>query len=175
MAFTTRKFHRVLSPGLFVLVATSAVTGVAYRAGKKWFGVDGQTGQSIMEWHTGEWLGPAWSPYYVIVTGLGLLFLIATGLIMLRRRGGKGFARWGHRVLGGVLLLPLTATAATGVLYKVGQAWFGISEEFADLLMTIHEGAWLGKHLKVWYVVVTGGGLLAMGLFGLLLLRRKRS
>jgi hypothetical protein len=72
-----------------------------------------------------------------------------------------------------VLLLPLAATAVTGVLYKTGQAWFGISEETADLLMTIHEGAWLGRGVKVYYSVVTGGGLLALGLFGLALLRRK--
>ena len=174
MAFPTRKLHRRLSPFLFVLIAVSAVTGVAYRAGKKWFGMSGQTGQAVMEWHTGEWLGPALSPFYMLVTGLGLLFLIASGLFMLRQRGGKGIARWWHRLLGGVLLLPLAATSITGVLYKSGQAWFGLSEDTADLLMTIHEGAWLGKNLKVWYVVVTGCGLLAMGLFGLVLLRRKR-
>ena len=73
-----------------------------------------------------------------------------------------------------MLLLTLAATAITGVNYKTGQGWFGLSEDTADLLMTIHEGAWLGKNLKVWYVVVTGCGLLAMGLFGLVLLRRKR-
>ena len=174
MAFPTRKLHRWLSPFLFVLIAASAVTGLAYRAGKQWFGMDGQTGQAVMEWHTGEWLGPALSPFYVLVTGLGLLFLIVTGLFMLRQWGGKGIARWWHRALGVVLLLPLAATAITGVLYKTGQAWFGISEETADLLMIIHEGAWLGRGLKVWYVVVTGSGLLAMGLFGLVLLRRKR-
>jgi hypothetical protein len=39
--------------------------------------------------------------------------------------------------------------------------------------MTIHEGAWLGRGLKVYYSVVTGCGLLALGIFGLLL-RRKR-
>lgn len=173
MAFTTRKLHRALSPVLFALLAVSAITGVTYRAGKKWFGMSGQTGQAVMEWHAGEWLGPALSPFYVLVTGLGLLFLIVTGLFMLRQRAGKGAARWWHRALGAVLLLPLTATAISGVLYKTGQAWFGISEETADLLMTIHEGAWLGKHLKLWYVVFTGSGLLALGLCGLALIRRK--
>lgn len=174
MALPTRKLHRVLSPVLFVLLAVSAVTGIVYRAGKNWFGMGGQTGQAVMEWHTGEWLGPAWSPFYVLITGLGLLFLIVTGLLMLRQRAGKGAARWWHRVFGGVLLLPLAATAITGVLYKIGQAWFGISEETADFLMTIHEGAWLGRSLKLWYVIVTGSGLLAMGVFGLALLSRKR-
>ena len=168
-----RKFHRIFSPYLFVLVAVSAATGVAYRAGKKWFGMDGQTGQAVMEWHTGEWLGPTLSPFYVLLAGAALLFLIISGAALLRQKAGKGTARVWHRVLGAVLLLPLAATAVTGMLYKTGQAWFGISEETADLLMTIHEGAWLGRGLKVYYSVLTGGGLLALGFFGLALLRRK--
>jgi hypothetical protein len=40
--------------------------------------------------------------------------------------------------------------------------------------MTIHEGAWLGRGLKVYYVVFMGCGLLALGIFGLALLLRKR-
>ena len=170
-----RKLHRKLSPWLFALAAVSAVTGVVFRAGKKWFGMDGQTGQSVMEWHTGEWLGPALSPFYVLLSGLALLFLIVTGAAMLWQKAGKGTARTWHRVLGVVLLLPLGATAFTGMLYKTGQAWFGISEDTAHLLMTIHEGAWLGRNLKVYYSVVTGCGLLALGFLGLALLRRKKS
>lgn len=168
-----RQLHRNISPWLFVLVAASAVTGIAYRAGKKWFGMDGQTGQAVMEWHTGEWLGPTLSTFYVLLTGAALLFLLVTGAAMLWQRGGKGMARCWHRVLGIVLLLPLAATALSGMLYKTGIAWFGISEETADLLMTIHEGAWLGRGLKVYYVVLIGGGLLALGAFGLALLRKK--
>ncbi len=169
-----RKLHRKLSPWLFALVAVSAVTGVVYRAGKKWFGMDGQTGQSVMEWHTGEWLGPALSPFYVLAAGLALLFLVVTGATILWQRAGKGTARRWHRVLGAVLLLPLAATAVTGMLYKTGQAWFGISEETARLLMTIHEGAWLGRGNKVYYSVLTGCGLLALGFFGLALRRGKK-
>lgn len=169
-----RKLHRKLSPFLFVLVAVSAVTGIAYRAGKKWFGMDGQTGQSVMEWHTGEWLGAALSPFYVLLTGAGLLFLLFTGAAMLWQRTGKGTARVWHRVLGAVFLLPLAATAVTGILYETGQAWFGISEDTADLLMTIHEGAWLGRGFKVYYSLLIGCGLLSLGFFGLALLRRAR-
>jgi hypothetical protein len=169
-----RKLHRKLSPWLFALVAVSAVTGVAFRAGKKWFGMDGQTGQSVMEWHTGEWLGPALSPFYVLAAGTALLLLAVTGATILWQRAGKGAARRWHRVLGAVLLLPLAATAVTGMLFEAGQTWFGISEDTARLLMKIHEGAWLGRGPKVYYSVVLGGGLLALGFFGLTLRRRKR-
>ena len=80
-----------------------------------------------------------------------------------------------HRLLGIALLLPLTATALTGMAYKFGEDYFGISEETADLLMDIHEGAWLGKELKVYYVLAVGLGLLGAGLLGLgILLPKKR-
>lgn len=75
--------------------------------------------------------------------------------------------RLGHRILGAVLLLPLAATALSGILYKAGESWFGIREETADLLMTIHGGGWLRKGLKVYYSVAVGGGVLVLGFLGL--------
>lgn len=174
MRAAIRRFHRSLAPFIFPLVAVSAVTGVAYRAGKKWCGMDGQTGQALMEWHTGEWLGPALSPLYVLLVGCALLFLLFSGAAMLWQKAGAGQVRLGHRILGAAMLLPLTATAVTGVLYKFGQAWFGISEETADILMTIHEGGWLGKSLKAYYSVVVGGGLFGLGILGLALMSKRK-
>lgn len=166
---TARSLHRLLSPVLFVIVGVSAVTGLAFRVGKKWFGVDGQTGQAIMGIHTGEWLGDLASPFYVLLAGTALLFLVFTGFSMLAKGRPKGAVRLWHRVLGGILLLPLAATAITGMIYQAGHSWFALSEETSDLLMTIHEGAWLGKNYKVWYVLVIGLGVLALGVSGLVL------
>jgi len=45
-----------------VLLALSAVTGLAYRVGKKWFGVDKEGGNFIMSIHTGEWAGSFFLP-----------------------------------------------------------------------------------------------------------------
>ncbi len=173
---TARSLHRFLSPVLFIIVGVSAVTGLAFRVGKRWFGVDGQTGQAIMEIHTGEWLGDGASPFYVLLAGVALLFIIFTGFSMLAKGRPKGAVRLWHRVLGGILLLPLAATAITGIIFQAGHSWFAISEDTSELLMNIHEGAWLGKNHKVWYVLVTGLGLLALGVSGLMLrLPKKRA
>lgn len=175
MRQAVRRLHRKFSLFLFALVAVSAATGVSFRVGKKWLGMDGQTGQTVMAWHTGEWLGDEFSIYYVILAGSALLFLLITGVpMLLQKAGGSPFRHW-HRVLGAILFLPLAVTAVTGILYKAGQAWFGITEETADLLMTIHEGGWLGKNLKVYYSVVVGGGFLALGALGLATLRKRPS
>lgn len=170
-----RALHRRLAPWLFILLALAAVTGLAYRVGKKWFGVDKEAGNFIMSIHTGEWAGSIFSTAQVLVTGFGLLFLLGSGLAIFRKSKSRQPMRLFHRLLGIVLLLPLTATAITGMAYKIGEDYFGISEETADLLMDIHEGGWLGKELKVYYVLAVGLGLLGAGLLGLgILLPKKR-
>ncbi len=171
-----RALHRRLAPWLFVLLALSAVTGLAYRVGKKWFGVDKETGNFIMSIHTGEWAGSVFSSIQILAVGLGLLFLLGSGAAMFLKSKSRQPMRLFHRLLGIALLLPLTVTALTGMAYKFGKDYCGISDETADLLMDIHEGAWLGKELKVYYVLILGLGLLAAGLFGLgILLPKKRT
>lgn len=170
-----RKLHRQLAPWLFVILAVSALTGMGYRLGRRWFGLERDSVGWLMDVHTGEWLGAALSPFYVLVAGLGLVFLLVTGLVMLRQRGSKIRVRVWHRVLGAVLLLPLLATAVTGAAYKVGFAWLGWGKGDGEWLMTIHEGAWLGPDLKPFYVLLTGGGLLALGLLGVAIILRRKS
>jgi len=165
-----RFFHRWVSPWLFVLLAVSAVTGVGYRVGRAWFGLDRQTGNLLMEIHAGEWLGKAGSPFYVLLAGAGLLALVASGAVMLIRGWNAKGVRWWHRLLGAILLLPLTASAVTGILAKWGHEWFGFSKRTGGLLMSIHQGSWLGKEARVYYVLVVGLGLLLLGIMGMRLL-----
>ncbi len=82
-----------------------------------------------MEIHTGEWISPTFSPFYVLIVGGGLLFLLVSGALLARQRSRAKGARFWHRLLGVILLLPLTATAVTGILYKLGQEWFDFSED----------------------------------------------
>ena len=169
-------FERVANGAAILPLAISAITGIGYRIGKKWFGVDKETGNFLMDLHTGEWAGSIFSTAQVLVAGLGLLFILGTGVAIFLKSKSRAPMRLFHRLLGILLLLPLAATALTGVGYKLGEEYFGISEETADLLMHIHEGAWLGKEAKVYYVLVLGLGLLAAGLLGLgILLPKKRS
>lgn len=159
---------------LLVLLSLSAGTGLLYRLGRKWFGMERETGQVILEIHTGEWIGDTFSSYYIQVVGAGLLLLILSGVPMLFKGVAKTQARRWHRFLALVLALPLAATAISGMLYGVGLHWLEFSEETNDLLLSIHEGAWLGPDLKVFYVLLLGTGLLALGLFGLLILLPKK-
>lgn len=169
-----RTFHRRVGPWLFPLLIVSAVTGLSYRVGRAWFGMEDDIGDKLMSVHSGEWISEKFSPFYVLLVGGGLLCLIAGGVcLVFTSKARKGARRW-HRIVGAVLALPLAATAATGVLFKLGDEWFGFSTETKKLLMIIHQGSWLGAQARVYYMIVIGLGLLALGILGLALLKFPR-
>lgn len=172
---TPRKFHRILSLWLLIPLLLSAVTGMAYRIGRTWFGISKEAGHRILEFHDGKWLGDAFSTAYVIVAGLGLLALVATGFHFIRIGRAPGRRLTWHRILGIVFLLPLATTAITGITYKLGKDWFGFSETSLKLVMNIHQGTWLGPDARAYYILIIGAGLLSLGITGLGMAFRKRS
>jgi hypothetical protein len=164
-----RIFHRRVLPFLFPLIALTALTGMIYRVGRAWFGMDRTTGDLVLNIHTGGWMGDGVSPFYVLLVGFSLLAALLTGGAYLVRKGGGGWLRRSHRLLGLVFLLPLLVTAGTGILFEAGETWLHFPESTSKLLMTLHEGRWLGKGGRVYYVLVTGSALLGVGVIGLAL------
>ncbi|NJL01496.1 MAG: PepSY domain-containing protein [Spirulinaceae cyanobacterium RM2_2_10] len=61
-----------------------------------------------------------------------------------------------------IILLPFLVTAFTGVAYRLGKSWFGLSRDQVHFLMVIHEGEYLGDFLEPLYVLLNGLGLLFM-------------
>lgn len=78
-----------------------------------------------------------------------------------------------HRKIAPVLFLPLLLTALTGVMYRVGRAWLGVPDNVAEVLMSIHEGRFLGSPLAPFYVLSMGLGLVVLLATGLKLVKRK--
>lgn len=76
-----------------------------------------------------------------------------------------------HRKIAPILFLPLLLSALTGVSYRIGRSWFGLSNEFGNLMMTIHEGRYLGKPLVPIYVLLTGLGLIGIVITGISMLK----
>lgn len=80
-----------------------------------------------------------------------------------------------HRQLAPILFLPLLASALTGVVYRLGKSWFGVSNSVGDVLMTIHQGEYLGKRLVPIYIILISLGILGMSVTGTHLLDRRSS
>jgi hypothetical protein len=97
-AVRLRNLHASLAPLVFVPLLLTVTTGVGYRLLRDWGGLDRQASHVLMVLHEGEWLrrwlGPTGETLYVLLNGLGLLWMLATGAALawqrLRRRLGRG-------------------------------------------------------------------------------------
>ena len=74
-----------------------------------------------------------------------------------------------HRKIAPIIFLPLLLTALTGVSYRIGKSWFGLSEEFGDAMMFIHQGTWLGPQLRPFYVLLNALGAIGMIITGIIM------
>lgn len=168
-----RPLHRLLSPWLVLPLFVSAATGMAYRFGRTWFGIEKPVGARILEFHTGAAFGEIYETAFMAVSGLGLLALtVSGGWLLWRSRAKQGARRW-HRVAAWGMLPPLLATSVTGLGYHFGEAWFGFEKDTLKLLMNIHQGSWLGPKLRAFYILLVGGGLLTLMGTGVALLMKK--
>lgn len=79
-----------------------------------------------------------------------------------------------HRQIAPVIFLPLFLTALTGLGYRVGRSWFGLSDAFGERLISLHEGRFLGAPLVPVYVLLVGLGLLGAIATGIAKIQQRR-
>lgn len=171
-----RILHRKLSPWMFPFLIFSAITGLMYRVGRAWFAMSKETGGNILQLHAGEWLGVNGSVLYLFIIGTSLGLLVLSGFWMwFTSPTPKAPVRKYHRLLAIVLALPLLLTAVTGVVYQAGSKWFHFGEDRLKLLLSLHQGSWLGAAARPYYVIILGTGLIALCLTGLRMLIRKNA
>jgi hypothetical protein len=79
----------------------SGLTGVGYRVLRDWGGLSRDQTHPLMVLHEGEWLkpwvGPAGETLYVLLNGLGLLWMLVTGGFMAGERLRRRWSRRGGR------------------------------------------------------------------------------
>ena len=171
-----RILHRKLSPWVLPFLLLSAVTGLTYRTGRTWFAMSKETGGKILHLHSGEWLGENGSVFYILVIGTALALLVLSGFWMwFTSPTPKAPVRKWHRLIAMVLALPLLLTAVTGIAYQTGSKWLHFSEDRLELLLSLHEGSWLGPTARPFYILILGTGLIALCLTALRMLIRKKT
>jgi hypothetical protein len=67
-----------------------------------------------------------------------------------------------HRNIAPILFLPLLIGSLTGIAYRLGRSWFGMTSEQAEIFLVLHQGDYLGSFLKPIYVRLVGVGLAVM-------------
>jgi uncharacterized iron-regulated membrane protein len=171
-----RILHRQLSPWVLPLLLFSAITGLVYRIGRAWFAMSKETGAKILHLHAGEWLGVHGSVIYVLLIGSALLFLLFSGLWMwFTSKSATAPVRKLHRVLAVVFALPLILSAVTGIAYQAGGTWFHVGEGNLKVLLSLHQGSWLGPTLRPFYILLLAAGVVALCITGFRMLFRRKS
>ena len=74
-----------------------------------------------------------------------------------------------HRIVAPIVFLPFLLTAITGVIYRIGNTWLGMPKRYAEIMMSIHQGSFLGKKLMPFYVLLNGLGLIGMLVTGIVM------
>ncbi|WP_448525538.1 PepSY domain-containing protein [Parathermosynechococcus lividus] len=153
----------------------SAITGLAHRLGRSWLGLSKDFGRAMMTLHEGRYLGEWMIPIYVLAVGLGVLAILATGLVLLWGRSlpAKGTARQVHHLVAGVAALPLFISAITGIAYRLGRNWLGLSKEQAAIFLSLHQGTYWGEAGRPFYILAVGLSVLTLIGTGVTLLPRR--
>lgn len=88
MAFQTlRRLHSTLAPIVLLPLLATVSTGVAYRLSKDWLHLSRDQVHWLMVVHEGEYLGKGLEPVYVLLNGLGLLWMLVTGASLVVQKG----------------------------------------------------------------------------------------
>lgn len=96
-----RDSHAALAPLVLLPLLVTASTGLGYRLLRDWAGLGRDQAHLLMVIHEGEWLKPLLGSeaetFYVLLNGLGLLWMLSSGVAMLaqrlRRQGQRGRGR----------------------------------------------------------------------------------
>jgi hypothetical protein len=81
-----RRLHGAMAPLVLTPLLLTVTSGMAYRLLKDWCGLSRDQVHWLMVLHEGEWLGHAAEPFYVLLNGLGLLWMLSTGAVLLSQR-----------------------------------------------------------------------------------------
>jgi len=78
-----RKYHRIFAPIVLLPLLVTVITGVTFNLSEEWFKFPEKVNELIITIHKGGYLGEKLTPLYVLLNGLGLVFMLVTGVLML--------------------------------------------------------------------------------------------
>ena len=81
-----RQWHAAVAPLVLAPLLVTVLSGMCYRLLKDWGGLTRDQVHWLMVLHEGEWLGAWAEPLYVLCNGLGLLWMLGSGALLLTQR-----------------------------------------------------------------------------------------
>ena len=81
-----RRLHAAAAPVVLAPLLVTVLSGMSYRLLKDCGGLGRDQVHWLMVVHEGEWLGSWAEPIYVLLNGLGMLWMLGSGALLLTQR-----------------------------------------------------------------------------------------
>ncbi len=152
-----RQLYRQLTLIVSWCLLTTALTGIIAGLNYRLIQLPDRVVEILISLHQGAFLGDKIAPIYVLLLGLGIFSL---GLkVIVEGRYNLLFqslpptianvCRW--IVL--ILLIPLAICVETGVAYRLGTDWLGMSSSETAAFLSVHGGSFSQTLLSIFYLL----------------------
>ena len=169
-----RQLYRQLILIISWCLLITALTGIIAGLNGSLLQLPNRVVEILISLHQGAFLGDKIAPIYVLLLGLGIFFLglkvIVEGrynlLFQSLPPAIANVCRW--IVL--ILLIPLAICVETGVAYRLGTDWFGMSSSETAAFLSVHGGSFSQQLLGFFYLLAATATLITI-----LILNKKRN
>lgn len=168
MKASFQRLFRQLIPIFSACFMATAVTGIILGLGNHIIQLPPIALEVLTMIHQGAFLGSQLTPVYVLLIGLGALIIclriiVGTGHKLLSKQAQPSKVET-YRAIALIITIPLAFCIETGVAYRLGIDWFGISNKQTATLLSFHGGALLQTWLGVAYTLIVGCSLIVLSI-----------
>ena len=144
----------------------TALTGIIVGLNNRLIQLPDPIVEILVDLHQGAFLGDKLVSIYVLLLGLGVFSL---GLkIVVNKRDSRLFGSIAPivadacRIIGLVLVIPLAVCVETGLAYRLGTDWLGMSGSETTGFLSVHGGDFFAKPFDIIYLLAIGIGLITL-------------
>jgi hypothetical protein len=164
------KLNLKIAPILLFPLLMTSLTGIVMSLGERSRILPRVVIDALLVIHQGGFLGKKLVPFYVLLLGLGVLVIGLNILIKARdsliSRKTNPITVNAYKILALVLIFPLGVCIQTGVAYRLGTDWLGLTSQQTAIFGYMHTGSPLATALGTSYTLMTGFGLILLSIVG---------
>lgn len=165
-----RKLNLQIAPILLFPLLMTSLTGIVLGLGNRFGILPTVIINALLVIHQGRFLGAKIAPFYVLLLGLGVLVISLNILLKVRdilaSKRIKPLVVNIYKIAALILIFPLGVCVETGVAYRLGTDWLGMTNQQTAIFESMHSGEPLVMVLGILYTLVTGFSLILLSIIG---------
>jgi hypothetical protein len=165
-----RKLNLQIAPILLFPLLMTSLTGIVLGLGNRLGILPTVVINALLVIHQGGFLGKKIAPFYVLFLGLGVLVISLNILIKVRdilaSKRVKPVVVDTYKIAALIFVFPLGVCVETGVAYRLGTDWLGMTNQQTAIFGSMHSGMPLTMVLGISYTLATGFCLILLSIIG---------